>query len=98
MTVQTINIEALRAAKLAQEPYPYLIVPGFVRPEAIEAIEADYPKVELPGSFPLPTLSYGKNFKQMMDDISGPEMTSAIAEKFGVDLEGRPTMITVRGR
>ena len=98
MTAETINLEALRAAKVTLLPFPHLIVPGFVRNEVLAAIEEDYPKVDLPGSFPLPTLTYGPNFKQMMEDITGPEMTSAIAEKFNVDLKKRPTMITVRGR
>lgn len=98
MTTQTINIDALRAAKLAREPFPYLILPGFVKAEAMEAIEADYPKVELPGSFPLPTLTYGQNFKRFMDEIQGPEMTTIVAEKFGIDLSRKPTMVTVRGR
>lgn len=98
MTTRTINIEALRAASVAAEPYPYLIVPGFIRREALEGIQADYPKLELPGSFPLPTLAYGKSFKLMMDEISGPEMTAVMAEKFHIDLSKRPTMITVRGQ
>jgi SM-20-related protein len=98
MTTATINIDALKATPVQQEPYPYLIVPGFVRAEAMEAIEADYPTVELPGSFPLPTLTYGANFKRFMDEIQGPEMTAVVAEKFGVDLAKRPTMVTVRGR
>jgi hypothetical protein len=98
MPSPTINLDALRATPVVQEPFPYLIVPGFVKPEAMEAIESDYPKVELPGSLPLPALTYGKNFKQFMDDIRSPEMTKIIAEKFGIDLAHRPTMITVRGK
>ncbi|MDX2027168.1 MAG: 2OG-Fe(II) oxygenase [Alphaproteobacteria bacterium] len=98
MSVQTINLDALRAAKVTQEPYPCLIVPGFVRAEAIEKIEADYPQVDLPGSFPLPTLEYGPNFQHFMDDICGLEMTNVIAQKFNVDLQNRPTMVTVRGQ
>jgi SM-20-related protein len=98
MAASTINIEALRAAPVAQEPYPYLIVPGFVKAEAMDAIEGDYPKVDLPGSLPLPTLTYGPRFKQFMDEIQGPEMTAAVAQKFGVDLSNKPTMVTVRGR
>ena len=62
------------------------------------AIEADYPKVDLPGSLPLPTLTYGQNFKRFMDEIQGAEMTQIIAEKFGIDLSQRPTMVTVRGK
>jgi hypothetical protein len=64
----------------------------------MEGIEADYPQVDLPGSFPLPTLEYGPRFRQLMDEISGPEMTEIMAKKFGIDLGGRPTMVTVRGQ
>jgi len=98
MTAQTINIAALRAASVTQEPFPHLIVPGFIKPEALGAIEGDYPKIDLPGSFPLPTLTYGQHFKQLIDEICGPEMTSVIAEKFDVDLNGHPTMVTARGQ
>lgn len=98
MSAQTINLNALRATAVTQEPYPYLIVPGFVLAEAMEGIEADYPSVDLPGSFPLPTLNYGPRFKQFMDDISGPEMTALMSEKFNMDLSNRPTMTTVRGQ
>ncbi|MDP9127089.1 MAG: 2OG-Fe(II) oxygenase [Pseudomonadota bacterium] len=98
MTVETINIEALRGTAVQQDPYPYLIVPGFVRVEAVEGIEADYPKVDLPGSFPLPTLEFGPKFQKFMDEIAGPEMTDVMSEKFGVDLRNRPTMVTVRGQ
>jgi hypothetical protein len=98
MTTQTINIDALIAAQTVQEPFPYVIVPGFVKAEVMEAIEADYPKVELPGSFPLPTLAYGQNFKRFMDEIQGPEMTAVVAEKFSINLRDKPTMVTVRGK
>jgi SM-20-related protein len=98
MPRSTINLEALRAAAVTREPFPCLIVPGFVKAEAMDAIEADYPKVELPGSLPLLSLNYGKNFKQFVDEIRSPEMTAIMAEKFNIDLGHRPTMITVRGQ
>jgi len=96
--VQTLNLDALRATPVVQEPYPYLIVPNFVRDTMIDKIEADYPDVKVPGSVPLPSLTYGGNFRQFMDDIQGSEMTSIIAEKFGIDLTDRPTTVTVRGQ
>lgn len=98
MSSTTINLDALRAAPVTKEPFPYLIVPGFVKAEAMDAIEADYPKVELPGSLPLASLRYGKNFEQFMEDIRGPEMTAVMARKFDIDLTDRPTMVTVRGQ
>ena len=98
MTVTTINLEALRATPVVREPFPYLIVPNFVRAEAMDGIEADYPDVKLPGSLPLPALTYGPRFAAFMQDIRGAQMTALMAEKFDMDLSSRPTMITVRGQ
>jgi hypothetical protein len=93
-----IDVDAVRNATLVAEPFPYLMVPGFVRPEAIDGIERDFPVVGHAGSFPLPTLDYGPKFRDFMDAIRGPEFTAAVADKFGIDLSRRPTMITVRGQ
>ncbi len=93
-----IDVEAVRDASLVAEPFPYLMVPGFVKAEAIDGIEKDFPAVTHAGSFPLPTLHYGPNFQTFMDAIRGPEFTAAVAAKFGIDLSHRPTMITVRGQ
>lgn len=98
MTIQTVNFDALRATPISTEPFPYLIVPNFVREDAMEKIEADYPDVKIPGSLPLQSLTYGPNFSRFIEEIRGPKMTSIIAEKFDIDLTGRPTTVTVRGQ
>lgn len=93
-----LNLDAFRATPLAREPYEHLIVPGFVAPEWVDRADADFPAVDEPGSFPLDGLSYGDGFAAVIDALRGPECTAAFEEKFGVDLTGRPTMVTVRGR
>ena len=93
-----IDVEAVRSATVVREPFPYLMVPHFVRATNIDAINADFPDVAHPGSFPLPTLNYGPAFGAFMDAIRGPEFTSAVSEKLGIDLSRRPTMVTVRGQ
>ena len=93
-----IDVEAVRNATVVAEPFPYLMVPGFVKREAIDGIEQDFPAVAHAGSFPLPTLHYGPQFQAFMDAIRGPEFTEAVGAKFGIDLARRPTMITVRGQ
>ena len=95
---QTVDLDALRATPVTQEPFPYLVVPHFVRSDMADKIEADYPDVQVPGSLPLPSLTYGPVFNQFMQDIRGPEMTAIIADKFKMDLTGRPTTVTVRGQ
>jgi hypothetical protein len=97
MTALPIDLEAFDAAPLAQEPFAYAMVPHFVKPEAMAQINADYPLVSHPGSFPLPTLEYGPAFARFMAAIQGPEFTRAVEKKLGVNLKGRPTMVTARG-
>jgi hypothetical protein len=93
-----LDLAAFRATPLVREPFPYLIVPGFVRPEARAALQADYPQIEEPGSFPADGLRYGPAFARLLEALTGPELRQVFEEKFGIDLEGRPTMLTVRGR
>lgn len=92
-----IDLDAFEAAAVAREPFAYAMVPGFVKVGAMPAINADFPLVSHPGSFPLPTLKYGPAFAALMDAIQGPEFTRAVERKLGVDLTGRPTMVTARG-
>jgi len=92
-----IDLDAFEAAPLAREPFVYAMVPRFIRPEAMAAINADYPLVTHPGSFPLPTLKYGPAFGALIDAIEGPQFTAAVGRKLGIDLKGRPTMVTARG-
>jgi len=93
-----IDVPAFTATPLIATPFPYLMVPNFVRREAMAAINADYPHVEHPGSFPLATLTYGPAFRAFMAAIQGPEFTGAVEAKFGLSLAGRPTMVTARGQ
>src|SRR6185312_13446910 len=97
MTTLPIDLEAFAAAPVAREPFPFAMVPRFIRQDAMAAINADYPLVDLPGSFPLPTLKYGPAFAQLMDTIQGAEFTHAVEQKLGLDLSVRPTMVTARG-
>jgi len=94
----SIDLGALRVAQVTQSPFPYLIVPHFVRAAAREAIRRDFPQIEHPGSFPLSTLSFGPAFARFMRELESPEMTACVAEKFAMDLRQSPTMVTVRGQ
>jgi hypothetical protein len=93
-----LDLAAVRSTPLVCEPFPYLIVPGFVVTAARKAIHADYPRIDAPGSFPVDGLHYGKAFGDLLETLTGDEVREAFEEKFGIDLRGRPTMVTVRGR
>jgi SM-20-related protein len=92
-----LDIDALRATPLKTDPYDYLVVPDFVRPESFAELAADYPTVPGPGSHPLSELQIGGHFQALIDELNGPDFRHAVEEKFGIDLLSRPTMFTVRG-
>lgn len=93
-----LDLEAFAATPLVAEPFPHLIVPGFLKAEARERVARDYPAVARPGSFPTSELQYGPAFRALLAELEGEAMRAAFAQKFGIDLARRPTMVTVRGR
>lgn len=93
-----VDLAKFGATGLVREPFEYLVVPGFLKAESLAAIHEDYPRVERPGSFPLESQKYGPAFAALIDELRGDAVRSAFEQKFGLDLSGRPTMFTVRGR
>jgi hypothetical protein len=93
-----LDLEKFRMTPLTREPFEFLIVPEFVKPEARQAIGKDYPEVNRPGSFPLREVSYGPAFTGLIEELRSEEFRQAFEEKFNIDLTNRPDMITVRGR
>ncbi len=98
VTQRFIDLALFEATPLVTDPFPYLVVPGFVPPAQRAALSAAYPKIDQPGSFPIADLRFGPVFQDFLAELEGPEMRAAFAGKFGIELEGRPTMVTVRGQ
>jgi SM-20-related protein len=96
--MKIFDLEKFRATPLCREPYEYLIVPGFVTAKALEAINADYPRIDHAGSYPLESLEFGSAFQAMVDALESEEFRKAFEQKFEIDLSNRPSTITVRGR
>jgi SM-20-related protein len=98
MAISFLDLDRFGAAPLAFEPFSYIIVPEFVRPEVLPLINADYPDISRPGSFPLAQLTYGSTFHTFIDELESAEFRDAFEKKFNISLTGRPTTVTVRGR
>jgi SM-20-related protein len=93
-----LRLDAFRDTPLVQEPFPHLIVSGFISPGGLAAISADYPKISTSGSFPVDQVSFGPAFQTLLDELESDEFREAFEQKFGIDLADRPTVTTVRGR
>jgi SM-20-related protein len=98
MSLRCFDMDAFRATPRASEPFEYLVVPGFVRPDACARINADYPRISERGSFPVDQLSFGPAFREMLDELESEEFRAAFEQKFALDLAGRPSTVTVRGQ
>ncbi len=90
-------MDKLRAARIETQPYTYTIVPGFLSPESIARINATYPKIEKGGSYPIESLDASMAIKEVIDELDSAEFEAVIADRFGVDLAGKPKMYSLRG-
>jgi hypothetical protein len=97
-TRELLDLDRLETTAVTSVPYPFLIVPHFIRAAARPAITADFPDVTRAGSFPLPSLTFGPAFAALMEALVSEDMRAIVERKFEIDLTGRPTMATVRGQ
>jgi len=95
---QYLGIDKFRATALVRQPFDHLIVPQFISAQALAEINGDYPSIPSSGSFPVDQVVYGPAFQNLLDELNGDAFREAFEEKFGIDLSGRPTITTVRGR
>ncbi len=92
-----LNLDKLKAAKVETSPYVYTIVPGFLGALSVSRINATYPNIEKGGSYPIESLAANMAIKDVIDELDSPEFEKIIADKFNVELDGRPKMYSLRG-
>jgi hypothetical protein len=93
-----LDLEAFHATELCRRPFDFMVVPGFLKAEAQVRVNADFPSVHLPGSFPLSEVRYGPGFAALIEELRSDAVRGAFENKFGIDLTGRPSMFTVRSQ
>ena len=93
-----LDLDRLWEAELRRDPFDFVVVEDFVRPEHMPGLIAGFPRVRRHGSFPLEAAAYGAEFAGLAAELEGDALRREIERKFAIDLSGRPTMITVRGQ
>ena len=93
-----INLKKLAQTPLEDKPFEHFLVPEFINPETLESLNQDFPKIPDPANHNPEKLGYGSTFKTLLDDLNHPSFSDALGEKFGVQLTGYPSTITVRGQ
>ena len=93
---ELFDFDAFAAAPLQRDPFDYLIVPHFIRPAALAALNEDFPEIAKPGNFPPEALRYGPSFAALLEALRGAELAARLGAKFGVDLGGCHPTIAIR--
>ncbi len=93
-----LKLESLAETPLQTDPFDYVVVEHFLDDGAKDQILGGFPNMPNPGSFPLSEVEVGPGLQALFDALDGPEFRALIERKFGMDLAGKPTMFTVRGR
>ncbi len=91
-----LNLNALENAHLECDPFHFLVAPGIVSAETLKSLNRDYPEIDEPANYSPEEISYGPAFKQLLDELNGPEFRIAIEHKFDINLNGALKTITVR--
>ena len=91
-----INLKALREAPLQSDPFDFMVVPGFLSPEVLSRVNADYPNIESAANHALESLQSGPAFEALMEEMQGQDFATLLGERFDMDLASLPTTVTVR--
>ncbi|MGB5079854.1 MAG: 2OG-Fe(II) oxygenase [Burkholderiales bacterium] len=94
---KVLDVDALREAALVAEPYPHLIIDKVIRPESLAGVVQSFPGIPKRGSFPLDAVSCSGPFAKLMEEMQSDELRALIGERLGMDLGGKPAMLTLRG-
>jgi len=91
-----IDLERLRAATLCEQPFDHLVVPGFIGPDSLARVNADYPAIDSAANHALESLRCGPAFDELMAELQGPAFATVLGGHFAMDLAALPTTVTVR--
>jgi SM-20-related protein len=91
-----LDLDAFRRAPAHSHPYPHVVMQGFLPPQDVTAVIRDFPRVDMAGLFLPEAAPYGPAFGALLAELEGPGLRREVGEKLGLDLTGRPTLVTVR--
>ena len=96
--MRTINLSAVQDAQLLRDPYDFLLASNFLKEQAIGNIQRDFPEINKPGYLTVDEVKLHGRFKQLIDELEGPELTEELSRKFGMDLHPYPRLTTIMRR
>ena len=95
-TTPILDLAPFRAAPRHDDPYPWVTAAGCLRPDALPALQRDFPALPRPGYHPVATFTPRGAFAALLAEIEAGALDLAMGEKFGIDFGALPRLVTVR--
>ena len=93
-----LNLDAVRAAPVAREPYTYCLGTGVLNEAAVAEIREDFPAIAKPGYLTVDEVALKGRFKALIDELESDAFSRILGEKFGIDLVSCPRLTTIMKR
>ena len=93
-----LDLDRLREATLRRDPFDFVVVEDFVRPEYLPGLLPVFRASGVTAVFRSTRCACDAEFAGFAAELEGEALRREIERKFAIDLSGRPTMITVRGQ
>jgi hypothetical protein len=93
-----LNWTVIETAPLRRDPFDHILVSGALLADCAALIPAEYPAIRSPGSFSLEDAEPGPVLTALVDDLLSDRLRTALAGIFGLDLQGHPALVTLRGQ
>ena len=92
-----LDYQKLADTPATLDPFPHVVVPGFVPPDSLRAVLADLPPLNRRGSFPPESVRLGPAARDLVREMEGDLLRDLIATCFDLNLAAAPAMLTLRG-
>jgi len=93
-----VDLSAVQNAQHSREPYDHLLASGFLKQDAIGDLRRDFPEIGKPGYLTVDEVKLQGRFRELIEELEGPELTEALSKKFGIDLHPYPRLTTIMRR
>jgi hypothetical protein len=90
------DFAAFDATPLARAPFDHIVVPAFLRADALAAVNRDFPPIEGPSNFTPERVTCGPAFAALIEALRGRAFARHFERKFDLDLDGCATTISIR--
>ncbi|GJD64238.1 2OG-Fe(II) oxygenase [Methylobacterium frigidaeris] len=97
-SLSILDVDAVRAAPVAHDPYHYFLGGQVLRSEAIAELKRDFPAIAKPGYLTVDEVQLTGRFKDLIEELESDAFSQVLSEKFGIDLVSCPRLTTIMRR